>query len=1068
MLRLTLFAGLASLSGCKKDEPTQAAPVPPDDPSNGPPSMRVAGPAAATVKEMTLDLTPCMVPAEIQVPEGTTIARRNHGSSVLQHGPGFAIEIEQEKRPLEAVKKDWQPNVVNWVKDTPTLLVAEIKMTLNTGELHGFVFAMRVEFGNQAFQLHTPIYTRFTKEDVDRMVKSAATVKQTDAIREALKKEPTAIAKLEKLDCVITTRTNERRLIIRNDKVTDDDLAAIRDVTGISDIAVVNASRLTAAGMARIAECKSLVKLSLSGRGITDQNVAPLVGCAGVEAINIREHALTDAGLAFLAGMTNLRVFELNNTFEAPVPPRITGSGFVHLRKATGLQKVHVHGGPVGDAACENLSANKELTDLTIEGTRITDAGVKHLRELTALRWLSLPDNPLGDGGLAQLETLTKLELLDLSQTRVRGQGLSVVQSLPALQRLNLRQTWVTDGGVDRLKGCNLVVLDLSLTPVTDRCMPAFAEMMGLKSLVLRGTRITDTGLVHLGRMKELNTLDVSYTAVNGSGLSSLKGRPSLQILLLKGTLITDAALGELAGCPNLSGLDLDCTGITDAGLERLRDVRKLGGVSLHATEVTAAGVAKLQKDRPGFTVTWNEVKEEPDPKPVAPPIAIDKLPPADPAALIKKYDAKTKTDDEIDGKPVIEVDLSGKDVTDEELARLRTWKTLRVLDLSGCKKITDAGLPYVAPLTNLTSLNLQSTGVHGDGLVHLKGLTNLTNLQLPDERMALKQVAPLVALKALEQLSVKLPEESYGTLRFLGSFPRLKSVALPVIWQNDRHLALIQDMTGIEWLEIHSDTVSDRGLANLKGFKNLKELWLTSELATDEGLKPVGALTGLKLLNITGRRFTDLGLQNLRGIEGLERLKLEGTSIADRGLTHVQQFTKLIELELSHADVGDIGMTHLAEMKDLEFIDLSGTRITDEGLKNFKGMEELRKLTIEDSKITGRGFAAIKKLPRLARLHLARSQINDEGLAAIAQLEAVEQLEINGAAITDVGLAKLKALPNLHDLVLTGCTGLTDAAGDILKTFPALTDVNVRDIGLSPKAIAELRKKEGLNVSTN
>jgi hypothetical protein len=141
---------------------------------------------------------------------------------------------------------------------------------------------------------------------------------------------------------------------------------------------------------------------------------------------------------------------------------------------------------------------------------------------------------------------------------------------------------------------------------------------------------------------------------------------------------------------------------------------------------------------------------------------------------------------------------------------------------------------------------------------------------------------------------------------------------------------------------------------------------------------------------------------------------------------------------------------------------------VTDEGLKNLKGLEELRRLTLEDPQVTGRGFAAIKRLPRLARLQLGRSRVDDDGLAAIAQVEVLEQLELDGTMVTDAGLARLNALPNLRQLTLNQATRLTDKATDALKGMPALAELAVRDSSLSPKAISELKKKQGLTVQAD
>ena len=232
--------------------------------------------------------------------------------------------------------------------------------------------------------------------------------------------------------------------------------------------------------------------------------------------------------------------------------------------------------------------------------------------------------------------------------------------------------------------------------------MKILADMPSLHTLNLRDTKVTDAGLVHLARIKGLSDLNLSGTNVLGSGLSHLKAKPDLERLSLADTLVGDDSLGELAGCPNLSFLNLSETTITDAGLNKLQAVRNLRTVSLAATDVTKAGVDQLKSAIRGLSVEWSPPPADPDLKPVSPPIAIDKLPSADPAALIKKYEGQTKTDDSAADKPVVSVSLQGSAVTDAELAHLRAWKSLRILNLKGCEKITDAAHAVHRPLAGV------------------------------------------------------------------------------------------------------------------------------------------------------------------------------------------------------------------------------------------------------------------------------------------------------------------------------------------------------------------------------
>ncbi len=76
-------------------------------------------------------------------------------------------------------------------------------------------------------------------------------------------------------------------------------------------------------------------------------------------------------------------------------------------------------------------------------------------------------------------------------------------------------------------------------------------------------------------------------------------------------------------------------------------------------------------------------------------------------------------------------LDLSGQDITDEQLAeKLKGLPNLKWLNLNNTK-ITDAGLVHLKGLTNLKVLWLEDTKITDAGLVHLKGLTNLKRLYL-------------------------------------------------------------------------------------------------------------------------------------------------------------------------------------------------------------------------------------------------------------------------------------------------------------------------------------------------
>jgi len=79
----------------------------------------------------------------------------------------------------------------------------------------------------------------------------------------------------------------------------------------------------------------------------------------------------------------------------------------------------------------------------------------------------------------------------------------------------------------------------------------------------------------------------------------------------------------------------------------------------------------------------------------------------ADAVKVVEKLGGKITRDDKQPGKPVVEVNLSVKKVTDADLKQLKEVKQLASLNLFGCKEVTDAGVKELKELKQLTSLTL-------------------------------------------------------------------------------------------------------------------------------------------------------------------------------------------------------------------------------------------------------------------------------------------------------------------------------------------------------------------------
>lgn len=214
--------------------------------------------------------------------------------------------------------------------------------------------------------------------------------------------------------------------------------------------------------------------LHLDGPGITDVVLEQFSGCRTLRTLVIeRAPRVTAAGIAHLANMTSLESLSVHL---APSDRPYTSEDFASLGRLRRLQLLELTEHGVPDEAMEYIASLPSLVALKLEDTNVSDAGVARLRRLTALRILELQSTEIsdaslatigqfenltelrldrtevGDDGVAHLAGLTKLVDLSLYGTRVSDAGLAHLEGLPALEHVDLRATDVTAEGVARLR----------------------------------------------------------------------------------------------------------------------------------------------------------------------------------------------------------------------------------------------------------------------------------------------------------------------------------------------------------------------------------------------------------------------------------------------------------------------------------------------------------------------------------------------------------------------------------------------------------------------------------------
>ena len=187
-----------------------------------------------------------------------------------------------------------------------------------------------------------------------------------------------------------------------------------------------------------------LTQLTLGTTQIEDRELAVVAGLPKLNNLQIGARGITEAGLARLAESRSLTCLGLTDTSIAdlrPLSPRL------HAISTLWMENSHLT-----DAGIEPLPWGLRLVDLTIAGSRMTDAGLDHLASLTSLWRLRLDRSAITDAGLARLKSLKSLENLSLTETELTDSSVETLAGFQSLKSLNLGQSGISPAGIERLK----------------------------------------------------------------------------------------------------------------------------------------------------------------------------------------------------------------------------------------------------------------------------------------------------------------------------------------------------------------------------------------------------------------------------------------------------------------------------------------------------------------------------------------------------------------------------------------------------------------------------------------
>jgi Leucine-rich repeat (LRR) protein len=580
-----------------------------------------------------------------------------------------------------------------------------------------------------------------------------------------------------------------------------------------------------------------VLRLYYARRAVGDSQLAHIGRLTGLYALEAHGDHITETGLRAILGLAHLHRLWLGG---AEGQSALRAEDIAQLEYLPALMSLDLADIPIRSDVLGRL---KHLEELRLDQAPLgrspgerTDkfAG---LSELQRLRKLTIRSTGLRDTSLADLPSLTYLESLDLSGTSITGSGLSRLTGLPRLRELNVSRTLIDDEGLAHLSGCRkLQVLNLGATPITDSGLPYIANIPQLRSLVLADQQFGVQGLTALWSAPKIEHINLSAVSLAEDGLAGIENLTHLRELELNWTQVGDREAQYIGRLNSLQRLALAETLVSDVGMQAIAHLRSLERLDISYTATTGVGLRHIAH-----------------------------------LAHLK------------------ELIVTATDVDDNGLESIARLQDLRLLEMSRCGRVSDAGLQYLSQLAQLESLSLDATKFSQGSLTWLRPLSNLKSLYLS--------------------------HVSAGNLKNL-MLPGLAFLSISSSELNDLDAASIERSPGLEWLWLEETSTSHAVWSAIGALPRLRILWARScpmdEAQAFHISRQVAHLTSLGEADFSKTAITDNVLPSLAQLPMLSRLTLAGTEISDAGLPSLGAMQMLDELTVTSTKMTQAGKASL------------------------------------------------------------------------------------------------------------------------------------------------------------
>ena len=304
----------------------------------------------------------------------------------------------------------------------------------------------------------------------------------------------------------------------------------------------------------------------------------------------------------------------------------------------------------------------------------------------------------------------------------------------------------------------------------------------------------------------------------------------------------------------------------------------------------------------------------------------------------------------------LVKLDLSWNNIAHLNNDSDTELSTLRVLDISGNRRLQDLNSAFFAGIPNLQNLSISRNDLE---VSMFKGLRNLTYLDMSDNQPISVNSTPFMELEYLEDLNLfNCGLRNLSDTMFTGLSNLLK---LNLWWNHLHHLpsGVFVRLTKLKVLDLSYNNLDHLPSGVFVGLTKLKvldlsynRLYHSTSLPTDifqplihlEQLKlfmndiphnvnytyvdnPISKIPSLKQLYITGAPNTNFG-HGYSSLKNLEYLEISGNISEINNETFFNlRYTRSLALSLGSCKLSNISQNAFTSLKNLTSLDISNSR---------------------------------------------------------------------------------------------------------------------------------------------